>query len=69
MHNSRAETGPGRDDGDPMTVPAAPVQPLSATVLAVFFVPVFFVVIRRIFKGKRKSADEGRVPLLTEAEQ
>ena len=30
---------------------------ISATVLGIFFVPVFFVVIRKIFKGKRPVAD------------
>jgi multidrug efflux pump len=30
---------------------------ISATVLGIFFVPVFFVVIRMIFKGKRPVAD------------
>ena len=30
---------------------------IAATVLAVFFVPVFFVVVRRIFKGKRNTAE------------
>ena len=28
---------------------------IAATVLAVFFVPVFFVVIRRIFKGSERQ--------------
>jgi multidrug efflux pump len=28
---------------------------LSATALAVFFVPVFFVVVRRIFKGSERQ--------------
>jgi multidrug efflux pump len=28
---------------------------ITATVLAVFFVPVFFVVIRRIFKGSERQ--------------
>nr|WP_268872058.1 efflux RND transporter permease subunit [Eoetvoesiella caeni] len=28
---------------------------ISATVLAVFFVPVFFVVVRRIFKGSDRQ--------------
>ncbi|MBP6653268.1 MAG: efflux RND transporter permease subunit [Propionivibrio sp.] len=31
---------------------------ISATVLGIFFVPVFFVVIRLIFKGKRPTADD-----------
>ncbi len=30
---------------------------ISATVLGIFFVPVFFVVIRKIFKGTRPTAD------------
>ena len=30
---------------------------ISATILGIFFVPVFFVVIRRIFKGKRPGAE------------
>ena len=30
---------------------------ISATVLGIFFVPVFFVVIRKIFKGKRPAAE------------
>ena len=30
----------------------------SATVLAVFFIPVFFVVIRRRFPGKARPQDE-----------
>ena len=29
---------------------------ISATVLGIFFVPVFFVVIRKIFKGTRPSS-------------
>ena len=33
---------------------------IAATVLAVFFVPVFYVVIRRIFPGRaRKAGQEG----------
>jgi multidrug efflux pump len=28
---------------------------ITATVLAVFFVPVFFVVVRRIFKGNERQ--------------
>ena len=28
---------------------------ITATVLAVFFVPVFFVVVRRIFKGSERQ--------------
>ena len=28
---------------------------ISATALAVFFVPVFFVVVRRIFKGSERQ--------------
>ena len=31
---------------------------ISATVLGIFFVPVFFVVIRLIFKGKRPTSDD-----------
>jgi len=31
---------------------------ISATVLGIFFVPVFFVVIRLIFKGKRPTDEE-----------
>jgi multidrug efflux pump len=31
---------------------------VSATVLGIFFVPVFFVVVRLIFKGKRPVADD-----------
>jgi len=30
---------------------------ISATVLGIFFVPVFFVVIRLIFKGQRPTDD------------
>ena len=30
---------------------------ISATVLGIFFVPVFFVVIRKIFKGTRPTSD------------
>ena len=30
---------------------------ISATVLGIFFVPVFFVVIRLIFKGTRPTSD------------
>jgi multidrug efflux pump len=33
---------------------------ISATVLAVFFVPVFFVVIRRLFPGNPRHLDEGK---------
>jgi multidrug efflux pump len=34
---------------------------IAATVLAVFFVPVFYVVVRRIFPGKtRKTAEENQ---------
>ncbi|MEO6896792.1 MAG: efflux RND transporter permease subunit, partial [Caldimonas sp.] len=35
---------------------------ITATLLAIFFVPVFFVVVRRIFKGK-VMATAGAVPL------
>ena len=30
---------------------------ITATVLAIFFVPVFFVVVRRIFKGSERHGD------------
>jgi multidrug efflux pump len=33
---------------------------ITATLLAVFFVPVFFVVVRRIFKGRRPPAEAAR---------
>jgi hypothetical protein len=33
---------------------------ISATVLAVIFVPVFFVVVRRIFKGSERPAADVR---------
>ena len=32
---------------------------ITATVLAVFFVPVFFVVVRRIFKGNERQRTDG----------
>jgi multidrug efflux pump len=33
---------------------------ISATVLAVFFIPLFFVVIRRIFPGKALPPEEDK---------
>ena len=33
---------------------------ITATVLAIFFVPVFFVVVRRIFKGSARNARRTR---------
>jgi multidrug efflux pump len=46
---------------------------LSATTLAVFFVPVFFVVVRRLFKGserqRRRFAHEGDAPAAAPGEQ
>jgi hypothetical protein len=33
---------------------------ISATVLAVFFIPIFFVVIRRIFPGKARPNEEDK---------
>ena len=33
---------------------------IAATVLAVFFVPVFYVVVRRIFPGKPRSQEEDK---------
>jgi multidrug efflux pump subunit AcrB len=33
---------------------------ISATVLAVFFIPIFFVVIRRIFPGKALPPEEDK---------
>jgi multidrug efflux pump len=46
---------------------------LSATTLAVFFVPVFFVVVRRVFKGserqRRRFAHEGDAPAAAPGEQ
>jgi multidrug efflux pump len=32
---------------------------VTATILAVFLVPVFFIVVRRIFPGKKPQAQEG----------
>jgi multidrug efflux pump len=31
---------------------------LTATVLAIFFVPMFFVLVRKVFRGRRKEAGE-----------
>ena len=32
---------------------------ITATLLAIFFVPVFFVVVRRVFKGRRLQPPAG----------
>jgi len=48
---------------------------ISATTLSVFFVPLFFVVVRRIFKGSERqrkkyaheSSDNTAAPVVTEA--
>ena len=31
---------------------------ITATVLAIFYVPLFFILVRRVFKGKRKEPDK-----------
>ncbi len=35
---------------------------ISATVLGIFFIPLLFVSVRRIFKGKRSTDAEGQEP-------
>ncbi len=35
---------------------------ISATVLGIFFIPLLFVSVRRVFKGKRSTDAEGQEP-------